>query len=214
VWQGRIGCVEFMGYDGCTLSVPSVDNGVVYVGIVLDVAEGGRGFTAGGLVAFDATGDTNCSGAPVTCAPLWEMQSGAVYSAPAVANGVVYANTSSFSFDEEQSSSDGALVAVDASGTTNCSGVPKTCAPQWTVQGGGSGYPAVANGVVYFSDNVQAATPRIHAVDATGSVNCGGAPRVCTPLWSVPGGSAAAPVIAGGNVYAPRGTVLTAYALP
>ena len=58
---------------------PAVANGVVY--------ETGGNY----LYAFDAKGNTNCSGTPTTCSPRWSASVvGEVYSSPAVANGMVY----------------------------------------------------------------------------------------------------------------------------
>jgi outer membrane protein assembly factor BamB len=64
---------------------PTVANGVVYV----DGA-------ANDLVAFDATGTTNCSGsAPRTCSPLWvspkdDTGDGAIVSDAAIVNAAIY----------------------------------------------------------------------------------------------------------------------------
>ena len=63
-------------------AAPSVANGVVYVG-----SDDGR------LYAFDAAGSSHCavSGGKKTCTPLWSHATGAaIYSSPAVSNGVVY----------------------------------------------------------------------------------------------------------------------------
>jgi len=63
-----------------------------------------------------------------------------VASSPAVANGVVFVG-----------SYDGKLYAYDASGSTDCSGTPKTCSPVWTATTGARilSSPAVADGMVY-----------------------------------------------------------------
>ena len=62
------------------MSSPAVVNGVAYVG-----SEDGK------LYALDAGGNTNCSGTPKTCAPLWTASTGGtIYSSPTVANGIVY----------------------------------------------------------------------------------------------------------------------------
>ena len=55
-------------------------------------------------------------------------------------NGVVYIG-----------SDDVKLYAFDATGSSGCSGTPKTCAPLWTATTGGRiiSSPAVANGSVY-----------------------------------------------------------------
>jgi outer membrane protein assembly factor BamB len=57
-----------------------VANGVVYVG-----SESAH------VYAFDAAGNTNCSGTPKTCAPLWTGGTGGyIESSPAVSNGMAY----------------------------------------------------------------------------------------------------------------------------
>jgi outer membrane protein assembly factor BamB len=67
---------------------PAVANGVVYVG---GQSVGGSS-TSDQLLAFDASGATNCSGAPKTCTPIYTSNStfAALFSSPAVANGYVY----------------------------------------------------------------------------------------------------------------------------
>jgi outer membrane protein assembly factor BamB len=115
---------------------------------------------------------------------------GAVYSSPAVVNGVLYVG----SYDNK-------LYAFDANGKANCSGTPKTCAPLWTAPTGGLVYssPAVANGVVYVgsSDN------NLYAFDANGKVHCAGTPKTCAPLWTAPTGGAvtSSPAVADGVIY-------------
>src|SRR5207248_1805767 len=149
------------------LSSPAVVNGVVYIGSLdgklyaVDAASGarlwtattgraitssptvaGNGFAYAGstddkLYAFSAAGSTGCSGTARTCPPLCTSTSasGITGSSPAVVNGVVYIG----SFDFK-------LYAFDATGSSGCSGTPKTCTPLWTATTGGSIYssPAVA----------------------------------------------------------------------
>jgi hypothetical protein len=50
-------------------SSPALANGVVYVG---------SGYPDHKLYAFDTAGNTNCSGSPKTCAPLWTATTGGV----------------------------------------------------------------------------------------------------------------------------------------
>jgi outer membrane protein assembly factor BamB len=162
-------------------SSPAVVNGVVYIG-----SEDKK------LYAFDASGNTNCSGTPKTCAPLWTAQTGAsIYSSPTVANGVVYVG--SYLPDDR-------LYAFDATGTTNCSGTPKTCAPLWTALTDGAVYssPAVSNGVAY----VGSLGGNLYAFDATGTTNCSGTPKTCAPLWTYHTGAvSSSPAVANGIVY-------------
>ena len=141
-------------------SSPAVVKGVVYIGGV------------GNLYAFDAAGNTNCSGVPKTCAPLCtaSVDASLIQSSPAVVNGVLYIGGGG-----------GNLYAFDAAGNTNCSGVPKTCTPLWTASTGTSiaSSPAVVNGVVYIGS-----LNGLYAFDAGGTSNCSGTPKTCAPLWT------------------------------
>ena len=160
---------------------PAVAGGVVYVGS-----------TDGKLYALDATGTTNCTGTPTTCTPLWTATtSGAItFSSPAVAGGVVYVG-----------STDGKLYALDATGTTNCTGTPTTCTPLWTATTSGAilGSPAVAAGVVYIGSTDH----DVYALDAAGTTNCTGTPTTCTPLWTATTGGAirSTPVVSDGLLF-------------
>jgi outer membrane protein assembly factor BamB len=172
--------VDYTAAVSATTSSPAVAAGVVYIGSVDKK-----------LYAFDAAGNTNCSGSPKTCAPLWTAATGGeIDSSPAVVNGTVYV-----------SSTDGILYAFDAAGNTSCSGAPKTCAPLWTAPTGSfiASSPAVIGGVVY----VGSATHNLYAFDAAGNTNCSGMPKVCAPLWTGPTGDiiASSPAVANGLVY-------------
>src|SRR5580704_1656540 len=154
--------LRFTAATGGNISVssPAVVNGVVYIGSV-DAK----------LYAFDAAGNTNCSGTPKTCFPLWTASTGGtIYSSPTVANGIVYIG-----------SQDANLYAFDAAGNTNCSGTPKTCSPLWTALTDGRIYSSAAfsNGVVY----VGSQGGNLYAFDAAGATNCSGTPKTCAPLW-------------------------------
>ncbi len=127
--------------------------------------------SAGGfptLVAFDATGTTNCTGTPKVCQPLWTAPlSSPTYltDTPAVANGLVYAGS-------------GGDQVFDAAGVTGCSGTPTVCQP---IRGdtGQAGDQTVANGLLFAGVNIYA---------ATGSNDCTTAvPSICSPLWTAPG---------------------------
>jgi outer membrane protein assembly factor BamB len=178
-WTGTTG--------GGVVSSPAVVNGVVYVG-------------AGDskLYAFDAAGNTNCSGSPKSCQPLWTATTGGgVGSSPAVVNGVVYVG-----------SDDHKLYAFDAAGNTNCSGSPKSCQPLWTATLSDRedlSSPTVANGIVYIGSGTSiGGPPNLYAFDATGTTNCSGSPKTCQPLWSaqVPGQiQPTSPAVANGIVY-------------
>ncbi len=169
--------------DSSTLDAsPVVVGGVLYIGSI-----------AGSLYAFDAAGQTNCSGAPRVCAPLWTGQTGGpIEGSVAVSRGVVYVG-----------SGDGDLYAFDAAGQTNCSGTPLVCAPLWTGTTGGpmqfGASPAVANGLVY----VGSGDSSLYAFDAAGILNCSGDPKSCSPLWTAPTGGSitSTPAVAGGVLY-------------
>jgi hypothetical protein len=125
----------------------------------------------GNLYAFSATGSQGCSGTPLTCAPLWSASILASHSAPVVANGMVYVM------------GQGGLYALDADGKTNCSGSPVVCRPLWQAPSSYPfGSPTVANGTVYISSGDGGGT--LEAFDANGLVNCSGAPKICSPIWS------------------------------
>jgi hypothetical protein len=117
----------------------------------------------GTLFAFDAAGNINCSGTPKTCTARWSAAptpAAAVgFSSPTIANGVIYIGLENDSFEGSLVGS--GLYAFDATGDLNCSGVPKTCTPLWSVpnqQVGSS--PVVANGRVYVDgDHLEAFTP-------------------------------------------------------
>jgi outer membrane protein assembly factor BamB len=192
-------------------SSPAVANGAVFAGggdgalHAFDAASGAPLWTgptggfvgssptvAGGIVyvtsfdnklyAFDATGaDPHCTGvAPNrTCSPLWTASIGSgplEVDSPAVADGVVYVGAS-----------DDKLRAFDA----------QTGALLWTAVGG-SGTPAIAYGRVYIGDSLG-----LLVYDAAGKEQCGGIPKVCSPLWVAAKGGAfeSAPAVANGVVY-------------
>jgi outer membrane protein assembly factor BamB len=164
---------------------PATDGSTVFVG-----------GADGKLYAFDAGGNTNCSGTPKTCAPLWTGPLGSAAFDPVVSNGRVFIG-----------SADGHLFAFDASGNANCGGTPRTCAPLWRANSGAQystignlPAPAVTNAaVLYPSGN------GLDAFDPAGATNCGGSPRTCTPLWSASAGTGLFPlgwpVVGGGVVY-------------
>jgi outer membrane protein assembly factor BamB len=177
-------------------SSPAVANGVVYIGS-----------NDHKLYAFDAE-----NGSALWTAPT----DGLLFSSPAVAKGVVYIGSHS-------STTAGTLYAFDAAGTTMCSGTPKVCAPLWTATTGAVIFssPAVANGVVYIGangDESAGASSGVFAFDAAGTVNCGGMPKTCTPLWPTTTQSnpvQSSPAVANGRVYIGYDDdSIVAYALP
>jgi len=128
-----------------------------------------------------------------TLAARWRGPTGGpVQTSPAVAGGIVYVG-----------SDDGKLDAYDATGTTGCTGTPKTCQPLWTATTGGpvQSSPAVAGGTVYVGSN----DGKLYAYDATGTTGCTGTPKTCQPLWTATTGGPvgaldATPAVANGVV--------------
>jgi outer membrane protein assembly factor BamB len=153
-------------------------------------------YTVGGgkLYAFDATGNTNCSGTPKVCQPLWSGPSASDQFGVVMSGSTVYTAASD-------------VYAYDATGKTNCSGTPKVCQPLWSGSTGGTSSPnspmAVAGGTLYVEG-----VGDLVALDATGNTNCSGTPKVCQPLWTGAIGAAqssanenSAPAVANGVVY-------------
>lgn len=77
-------CRPLWSYNvGDVVSSPSIANGLVFI------SQFQYGTT--GVLAFDANGVTNCSGAPKTCTPLWTGPTNEpAIGDPAIANGKVY----------------------------------------------------------------------------------------------------------------------------
>ena len=162
--------------ENFSVSSPAVAGGVVYV------ADGDNR-----LHDFDATDGTELWLAPLGTT----MGAPFIASSPAVANGVIYVG-----------SKDSKLYAFDASGTTNCSGTPKTCLPLWTGATGARivSSPAVVNGVVY----IGSFDHKLYAFDAAGAApNCSASGTVCSPLWTATTGAEviSSPAVTNGKIY-------------
>jgi outer membrane protein assembly factor BamB len=119
---------SYTASSGAGFSSPAVANGKIYVNA-----------TDATLYVFSAS-----TGTPLWTAPAPDGYTG-FGSAPAVADGVVYAGWR----DD--------LEAFSASGTVNCSGTPLVCKPLWTLTGPNGFYgiwdaPVVANGVLYAAE--------------------------------------------------------------
>jgi len=146
------------------------------------------------LVAFDANGVANCSGSPKRCAALWRAPLPRWVADPIVSGGLVYSVTG------------GGLFAFAGGTGSGCAteGVQhtKVCSPRWqSTASTNLGTPTIAGGVLYVAD--LSATPALQAFDAAGTTNCGGTPRTCSPLWTVPGSwGVTSPTVANGYVYA------------
>lgn len=136
----------------------AVSNGIIYAS------------TSSGLEAFDAAGQTNCTGTPTVCQPLWTASG--TFGSPSVSDGTVFLTTTS------------GVEAFDATGSTNCSGTPTVCSPIWSTSFAGTGSAvAVSGDIAYVEFNSQINGSGAFALDATGTRNCGGTPKVCSPLW-------------------------------
>jgi hypothetical protein len=186
---------------GSSASPPLIVDGILY-------AERGNQ-----LQAFDATGMTDCSTAPVKCTPLWTAAT-AYFDGMAIADGEVFVT------DAE------GVQAFDAAGSTDCSGTPTVCSPLWatsthTVTGPafspGTGSPVVANGVLYvpgYGDGIALAQggAYVSAFDPAGTTDCTGSPKVCVPMWTTTGpptstGNSGSPAISNGVLYIADGTL-------
>ena len=105
------------------------------------------GTLEGSMQVYDAAGVTGCSGSPKVCQPLWSYVPVSGSAPPTIANGVVYVASGP---TEEPTPL--RIRAFDATGTVNCSGTPKVCAPLWTQSfddAFANESPAVVNGMVY-----------------------------------------------------------------
>ena len=124
----------------------------------------------------------------------WTLPVGSPTSMPVVSGGQLYV-----------ASRVGLLIAASTDGTTDCSGTPVVCQPEWTASMSGltmTTTPAVANSVVYEdfdSSSIPAGT--LAAFDANGSTNCSGSPKVCQPLWTASATSYQGVAASGGVVY-------------
>jgi hypothetical protein len=107
------------------VGAPAVADGHVYVSEPSHIM-------GGELEAFDAAGNTNCSGTPKVCAPLW---TGAEGSGVTVANGLVYVTAGGGPAPVN-------ITEYDESGQLVASEQPA----------GGATAPVVANGMVYVGD--------------------------------------------------------------
>ncbi len=155
------------------------------------------GFNAGNTRSTTDAGVAT-STLPALATTFTAPTGGPIYSSPAVASGVAYVT-----------SDDGRLYAFPATTGAGCSGSPDTCQPLWTAtiepagaigaSGTVSSSPAVSGGVVFVGTTGGA----LDAFDVTGTTNCSGSPRVCSPLWTgTTGGSIlSSPLVSGGVVY-------------
>jgi hypothetical protein len=192
-WLGDIGDWQQSG-------TPVVDNGYVIVTANTEVGYPGNPPDPGGtLYVFNASG---CG--QTVCQPLWTVNSLTGWGpSVAVANGVIYVGDD-----------DGSLEAFNEVGCGKA-----TCSPLWMslpttspISGQTApsvSSPAVANGVVYFTDAVP------NEVMAFNTKGCGEA--TCSPIWSHPFEAsitvAGSPVIVNGTLYVSGDMSSTTYGL-
>jgi hypothetical protein len=152
------------------------------------------------VTAFDASGNTGCSGTPKVCTPLWTyaLKYSASNAEPyvSVSGSTLYAGTAQVVSARDI---EGDVEAFDASGVSGCNGTPKVCSPLWTSVSPfpSGGPPIVGDGVAFYMPYVDTAQP-FAALDAAGSKNCSGVPVVCGPLWT--SSIDASPIAIGGSV--------------
>ena len=131
--------VDRQGRAGTVANVPAVTSSTVFVAS-----------TYGLLLAFDATGATNCTGTPKTSTPRStadlgaDLRTGHVRMQPAIANGLLYIG---YHGPTDPSTPDDRIAAFDTGGVFGCAGSPKRCVPVWTVTAAGlaSGQVSIAN---------------------------------------------------------------------
>jgi outer membrane protein assembly factor BamB len=131
------------------------------------------------LHAYDATGQSNCAGSPVVCAPVWTANFGTpgngatTFGWPVVGGGgIVY-----LSVHGDDGSTN--VVALDAAGRRGCSGTPTMCTPLWTDDSAGtfSVTPALGpDGLLYVGFDA------LDVFSTDGSTGCHGTPALCEPL--------------------------------
>jgi hypothetical protein len=171
-----------------------------------------RDYRDGSLSAFDAAGVEGCGGTPKVCQPVrsWshtvpEMPgiTDAVngYTAPVVVGSTLFTGSALSG------------VGVDLASDAGCTGVPVTCPVSWAAPGIAPIVgTAVAGGVAYYvgMHSPPYYTGAVFALDAAGSVGCGGTPKLCQPLWTgdlgLPSDKSQAtgmpPTVVDGRVYA------------
>jgi hypothetical protein len=163
----------------------------------------------GSLSAFDAAGVEGCGGTPKVCQPVrsWSHTvpevNDDVYgmTAPVVVGSTLYTGSLE------------SAVGVDLASDAGCAGVPTTCPVTWAAPGVAPIVgTAVSGGTAYYvgMHSPPDYTGAVFALDAAGSVGCGGTPKLCQPLWTGDLGlpsdksqaAAMPPTVVDGKVYA------------
>jgi|GEM_PF-2613415 hypothetical protein len=179
---------------------PVVANGFIY------------GAQEAELHAWNITSSASCSGALSACPPTWWSHTADfASSAPVLVGDTVFvamAGTSSWH-----------LYAFDAAGRGDCTSSPaQGCLPKWVgIWGSRSNaasaavpFLAAADGRVFVQTlDLETRFSDVTAFDASGTTNCAGSPRTCSPLFhttpfveDVP----LQPTVAGGRLFVPTNT--------
>ena len=120
----------------------------------------------------------------------------------AIADGVVYVTGTT---DLTSTLHTFAAAAPPSACRAATSTTPSICRPIWTATTSGANFaaPAVANGNGVRHPQQRLGEPRCTPTNATGTSNCGGTPRTCTPLWIAPTGDTVltAPAVTNDVVY-------------
>jgi hypothetical protein len=204
---------------GCLSSLPSMGAGLIVFGF-----QGAEEWSVGGHVAaYDLAGAAGCTAAAGidVCRPLWSRDVGSVASPPAIVDGTVVVDSTAWIFDDidgEYALQDHRVSTFALDGTPGWSRTDASIAEgQLAVAGGtvfdtdgrtvraldldtgslvwtarmGSFVRGVAEsaGVLYVSTALG-----VFALDASGTVGCGGAPTTCTPVATVTGTGSSTPV--------------------
>ncbi len=165
--------------------------------------------TGTALMAFDATGATGCAGSPLVCQPKWTAMLGALAEGdpPTVSNGKVLV----VALGDALTGS--ALKAFDAAGVQDCGGSPVVCEPLFDVarasMAGVSNHLSATPGLLIMSGwsvfpfNPPLLTQSLKTFDLSGTTNCSGTPKRCSPLSTSTVGSdigISSPAVAFGRI--------------
>jgi hypothetical protein len=165
----------------------AIADGKVYAS---GMGDGPLATTPANLAVFDAAGSTGCTGAPVTCQPLFRYSaSTSAFVYPAVADGRLYAGAVD----------DASILVFDAKGQTGCN--QGVCTPLFRLRTDGRASVSVADGVAY-----AAVSQKLLAFDATAASGCSGSPLTCAARWTgtltgAVNAAVDAPVVTAGRVY-------------
>lgn len=177
---------------------PVIANGMIY------------GAGSGELKAWSALTNPSCTGAPLTCPPMWSAHtSDFAASSPAVAGNTVFIATASTTAWH--------LYAFDALGHADCTTYPVSgCLPiwigTWGSRSGAAVEPlvAVSDGRVFVQTrDLDTQFSDVTTFDATGTTNCAGSPLTCSPLFRTTAFASSgwrSPTVDGGRLYIPTVT--------